>query len=190
MTHNTPSFSGYDPETILTKMRRGFLWGGIIMIVLGIAAVLMPLLSSLVVELLIGGLLTVSGVVAVAGALSLRGTGLFIWELVSGLITLAAGLLMLFFPLEGLIALTVLLAVILVLTGAAQLAFSLWARPASGWVWGLLSAVVSIVLGVYILVALPAASAVILGLLVGIDFISTGTALVLISRVVRPGPAV
>ena len=185
MSIETASFTQADPATILTKFRKGLLWCGIIMIALGIVAVLMPLLSSLVIEMFIGGLLTISGGVAVIGSFSLRGTGLFLWELVAGLITLAAGLLMLVFPLHGLIALTVLVAVILVLTGAAQMAFALWVRPAQGWAWGLISAVISLLLGIVILVALPEASAVILGLLVGIDFISTGTALVLLARSAR-----
>ncbi|MGJ8596185.1 HdeD family acid-resistance protein [Sulfitobacter sp.] len=186
MTLETDPFAGMGAARILTKMRKGFLWGGIVMIVLGMGAVLMPLFSSLVVELLIGWLLTISGGVAVVGAFSFRGTGLFVWELISGLITLAAGLLMLVYPVQGLIALTVLVAVVLVLTGAAQMAFAFWVRPIQGWVWGLVSAIVSIVLGGYIFAALPEASAVILGLLVGIDFISTGVALVLIARTAPP----
>jgi uncharacterized membrane protein HdeD (DUF308 family) len=185
MTPEIDPFTDIQSATILTKLRKGFLWGGVVMIALGTAAVFMPLFSSLVVEIFIGWLLVVSGGVAVVGALSLRGTGLFVWQLISGLISLAAGLLMLVFPFHGLVALTVLIAVVLVLTGAAQMAFAFWARPASGWVWGLASAAVSIALGGYIFVALPQASAVILGLLVGFDFISTGMALVLISRSAR-----
>lgn len=56
----------------------GELEGAIVMITLGLAAILMPLVGSLVVEILVGWLLTVSGAVAVVGALSLRDTGLFI----------------------------------------------------------------------------------------------------------------
>jgi len=117
------------------------------MILLGAAAIMMPLLSSLVVEILIGWLLIINGGMAVIGAFSLRKTGLFIWRLAAGLFTLSAGLLMLVFPLQGLIALTVLIAVVMVLSGIAQGAFALWARPAMGWVWGVLSAIIRISLG-------------------------------------------
>jgi len=185
MTLDTHPSADFGPTAILTKMRKGFLWAGIVMIVLGMAAVIMPTLSSLVVEILIGWLLTLSGIVAVIGAFSLRNTGLFVWELIFGLITSMAGLWLLFFPLEGLVALTVLVSVILMLTGSAQIAFALWARPASGWGWGLFSAIISMVLGGYILFALPEASAVILGIFVGVDFISTGAALVMIAWSVR-----
>jgi uncharacterized membrane protein HdeD (DUF308 family) len=156
--------------------------GGIVMLLLGIAAIMMPLLSSLVVEIMIGWLLALSGAFAIIGAFSLRGTKLFAWEFITGLITFVAGVLMLTYPLEGLIALTVIVAGTMLLTGIVQGAFALWVRPAAGWVWGGLSALISVILAIYIFVALPEASGVILGLLVGIDFVSTGTALVLISR--------
>ena len=68
MRHVQPSF----------PRRRWKLEGAIVMITLGLAAILMPLVSSLVVEILVGWLLTASGAVAVVGALSLRDTGLFI----------------------------------------------------------------------------------------------------------------
>jgi uncharacterized membrane protein HdeD (DUF308 family) len=182
MSIDMNSFPNTGAAPFLNRLRKGMLLGGIVMILLGIAAIMMPLLSSLVIEIMIGSLLTASGALAITWSFSLRGTGLFAWELAVGLITLAGGLVMLFFPLEGLVALTVLVALVMLLTGFAQGSFALWARPARGWIWGAISAAISIALGIFILVALPEASRVILGLLLGIDFVSTGTALVLLSR--------
>ncbi|CUH89239.1 acid-resistance membrane protein [Phaeobacter sp. CECT 5382] len=164
------------------EMGKGLFWVGLVMVFLGAAAVIMPLASSLVLEVLIGWLLTMSGIVAVVGAMQFRGTGQFLWQLLVGLITLAVGLLMLLYPLQGLVALTVLVAAIFVLTGLAQASFSFWLRPAPGWGWGMTSALISLGLGVYIFAVLSEASTVVLGLLVGIDFLSTGLALVMISR--------
>jgi len=121
------------------------------------------------------------------GAMSLRGTGLFVWELATGALTGSAGLFLLLFPLEGLIALTLLIALVFLLTGTAQLSLALWVRPTPGWVWVALSALISIALGGVILFALPEASAVLIGLLIGIDFLSTGVALVMMSRSVPRG---
>lgn len=182
MTSNHDGFLNIGPAAFVTKMRKGILWGGVVMILLGIAAIAAPLLSSLVVELMVGWLLTVSGALALIGAFSLRGTGVFAWNIGAALVTLIGGLLMLSYPLEGLVALTVLVAVILLITGLVQAIFALWIRPALGWAWAGFSALISIALGIYIFVALPEASAVVLGLMVGIDFVSTGTAMVLIAR--------
>jgi len=179
-----PFFDAGAPATLL-RMHKGLFWTGVVMIVLGMGAILMPMISSLIVELLVGWLLLMSGLLSLTFAFSLRRTGLFVWQLVAGLAPLAAGLMLVLFPLQGLIALTVLVAAILVLTGVAQLAFAFWARPVAGWGWSVLSALVSIILGAYIFMALPAASTMVLGLLVGIDFVSTGIALVLIAQSVR-----
>lgn len=180
-TQTDQGFSG-DFSSTFSKMRSGMLWIGVAMIVLGMIALALPLLSSLVVEIFVGLLLTISGLVTVTGAFSLRGTGVFMWASVAGLLTLAAGILMLFFPVQGLVALTLLVAIVLFVTGAAQVAFASWMRPAPGWIWSMLSALVSLCLGALIIVTLPEASAVVLGVLIGFDFLSTGVALVLIAR--------
>lgn len=182
---NTPA----GPAGLLARLRKAMLWAGGIMAALGLAALLMPVVTSLVVGLLIGWFLFLGGVVTVAGAFSFRGTGLFGWQLLGGLLPLVAGALLILFPEQGVIALTLLVAVVFLATGAAQLSFALWARPVAGWGWGVVSAAVSIVLGSYILLLLPEASEVVLGLLVGIDFLSTGAAMLLIAWPVGPGPA-
>lgn len=50
------------------EMGKGLFWVGLVMVFLGAAAVIMPLASSLVLDVLIGWLLTMSGIVAVVGA--------------------------------------------------------------------------------------------------------------------------
>ncbi|MDF1669232.1 MAG: HdeD family acid-resistance protein [Roseovarius sp.] len=172
-------------EPVMARMRKIWLWTGIVMIILGVAALLMPVLSSLIIGILIGWLLFISGVIAVAAAFSFRGTGLFGWQLIGGLVPLVAGGLLLVFPAQGLIALTVLVGCVFLLTGAAQSSFAFWVRPASGWGWMLASGIISIALGGFVLVALPEASAVLLGILFGIDFVSTGISMVLIAMSTR-----
>ena len=89
-----------------------------------ILVLILPLFSSLILDVLIGWLLTISGFVSVVGAFSLHGAGPFIREMRVALVALAAGFLIPSFPLQGLIALTVLVAVVLVLAGATQTAFA------------------------------------------------------------------
>ncbi|THH36888.1 HdeD family acid-resistance protein [Aliishimia ponticola] len=174
-----------DPEAAIARLRNIWLWIGIVMIALGIGALLMPVLSSLIVGVLIGWLFFISGVVAVASAFPFRGTGLFTWQIVAGLITLITGALLIVFPTQGAVALTVLVGFIFMLTGVAQSFYAFWVRPARGWGWVLTSALLSIALGIFILSALSEASAVLLGLLVGIDFLSTGISMVLIALSAR-----
>lgn len=155
------------------------------MIALGVAAILMPAFSSLVVGIFVGWLLLSGGILVVIWAFSFRGTGLFVWQLVAGIVPVLAGGLLIVFPQQGLVALTLLVGLIFLLTGVAQTSFAIWVRPQLGWGWSLVSAAVSVVMGLFILITLPEASAVLLGLLVGIDFLSSGIAMVMIARSTR-----
>jgi uncharacterized membrane protein HdeD (DUF308 family) len=67
-----------DAKSVMRRLRRAFLWTGMVMAALGLVALIMPTFSSLVLELMIGWLLLISGFVFVVGAFSLRGTGLFL----------------------------------------------------------------------------------------------------------------
>ena len=80
-------------------------------------------------------------------------------------------------PLEGLTALTVLLGIALALSGIVKILFAraLTGVPGVGMV--VFSGLASIVLAVLILAKLPVASEVAVGVLIGIDFISSGSSL-------------
>lgn len=114
-------------------------------------------------------------------ALPFQGTRAFVWMLLAGMFPLCAGLFLLFFPASGLATLTFLIAAILLVTGVSQSisAFDMRGIKGSGWV--LMSGLISIGLGVLIFAVLPEASTVLLGVLLGIDLISTGASLVLLT---------
>jgi uncharacterized membrane protein HdeD (DUF308 family) len=114
----------------------------------------------------------------------------FVGQLVADLVPVSAGTFLILFPAEGLIALTLLVGLLFLPTGIAQSAFALWARPASGWGWGIISAAVSVVLGGQILMDLREAYTIALGVLMGIDFLTTGFAMTLTAQGTRPEPHV
>jgi uncharacterized membrane protein HdeD (DUF308 family) len=55
-------------------------------------------------------------------------------------------------------------------------------RPHRGWVWMLLSGLASVVLALVIAVGLPGISLIALGILLGINFLSTGLGYIFASR--------
>ena len=99
---------------------------------------------------------------------------------------LFAGVFLLFNPFAGAMALTIVLAVIFLVQGAFEIAFAFDMRPAQGWVWMLLSGAASVILALVIAVGLPAISAIALGILLGINFLSTGLGYVFVSRAAAP----
>ena len=172
----------------IQQWRRRLSGTGIVMIVLGILAIVMPVVSSYAVNFLIGAVLTFGGLLAVLLALPFKGTHAFVWMLFAGMFPLCAGLFLLFLPASGLAALTFVIAAILLLTGVSQSisAFDMRGIKGSGWV--LISGLISIGLGVLIFAVLPEASTVLLGILLGIDLISTGMSLILLTAMMPRVP--
>ncbi|MFT6424762.1 MAG: uncharacterized membrane protein HdeD (DUF308 family) [Celeribacter sp.] len=164
--------------------RRQLSGTGVVMVLLGILAIIMPVVSSYAVSFLIGAVLIFGGLFATLWALAFRGTRAFVWLLLAGVFPLCAGLYLLVFPASGLATLTFIIAAIFLLTGVAQSlsAFDMGGLKGAGWV--LISGLISIALGVSIFAVLPEASTVVLGILLGIDLISTGLSLILLSNAV------
>jgi uncharacterized membrane protein HdeD (DUF308 family) len=171
------------------RLREGstrLLWIGLAMALVGVAAIVFPMISTLVAALLVGWIFLLSGILMFAGAFSIHGTGPFFGALLISLLTTIAGVFLLFNPFAGALALTIVLAVVFLVQGAFETAFAFEMRPAQGWVWMLLSGAASVILALVIAVGLPAISAIALGILLGINFLSTGLGYVFVSRAVAP----
>jgi len=161
------------------------LWLGIIMLVLGVVALVFPMISTLVATLLAGWTLLLAGVITFAGAFSIHGTGPFFGAMLTGLISFAAGVFLVFNPLHGALALTLLLGVIFLFQGAFELAFGFETRPHPGWQWMVVSGVASIVMAAFVAAGWPAISLVLLGILLGVNFITTGLGYIFVSRAAK-----
>lgn len=161
-------------------------WAGLAMVVLGIAAVAFPIISTMTVTLIVGWLLLFFGLITFINSFSIQGTGPFFGALLLGLLSLAAGFYLLFHPLVGGAALTLMVGVIFMFQGASEIVFAFEMRPLKSWVGMLFSGIASIVLAVLIMAGWPAISVVAVGILLGVDFISTGFGLIAVSRALKP----
>lgn len=176
-----------DPATMegLRKGRTWLFWSGIVHIVVGVLAILFPMLASLAANYLIGWLFVLAGVAGLVGAFGVRGVGALAWSVLLSALTVGAGLFLLFDPLGGLLALTLVVATVFFVEGVLQALFALRVRPARGWVVVLVSALISVGVGVLIALGLPGASAIVLGVLLGVNFLSTGVAAVLLANQIK-----
>ncbi len=150
---------------------------GVLLLLGGIAAVARPLHAGLAIAFVVGWVLIINGIMAGAHALLARGAGGFVWRLVLSLLYIIGGIIVLRNPVEGLVALTIVLGVVLFFGGAMKL---LWAMALTGIPGvGLLivSGIVSIVLAILIWMKLPEASEVVVGMLIGLDFIMSGVSI-------------
>jgi uncharacterized membrane protein HdeD (DUF308 family) len=178
---------GFHPfEERVKSATRWLTWAGVGMTVLGVAALVFPMVSTLAITLFVGSLFLVFGIMSLAVSFSIRGAGPFFGALLYSLAAIGAGVFTLFNPAAGALALTLMVGVLFMLQGAYEAVFAFEMRPASGWGAMLFSAAASIILAIVIFARWPAISTIVLGVLFGVNFISSGIGLIIVSRAVKP----
>jgi uncharacterized membrane protein HdeD (DUF308 family) len=158
----------------VVQHRGWFIFLSILLIVAGGAAIAFPVLSTFAVEFWAAIAFAVAGVAQTIHAFVARSWGGFLWDLLVGLLYLAAGVVLWLNPLAGVLTLTVFLAAVLVVDGVFRSILAFQIRPRAGWFWLLLGGIVGIVLGVMIWQQLPSSALPILGLLLGINLVISG----------------
>lgn len=158
---------------------RWFFWvGGVLSIVFGVLAILMPYIATLAAELVIGAVLAMSGAVEAATAFKARRKTRIAMRFFLGLLSLAAGVLLLIDPLSGIFALTIVLTAFFLASGALKLYFAWKLHPEQGWGWMTFGGILTMGLGILVWSGLPGSAFWVLGLLVGIDLIFYGSTLI------------
>ena len=157
-----------------------FLVEGIILVILGLAAILIPPVATLAVEILVGWLFLISGIVGLITTLRMREAPGFWWSVVSAVLGIAAGIVLLLWPLSGVLSVTLVLIVFFVIEGVASIMFALdHKRELSGrWGWMLASGIIDLILAAIIAAGLPETATWVIGLLVGINMVFGGSAMI------------
>ena len=179
--------SGAVIQDALKSHTTALLGFGILFLVVGSAAILLPVLGAFVAESLLGWLMILSGFLYGALAFQLRGFWNIVWTVVVALLSIAAGVILLLYPLRGILTLTIFLAAYFIVTGVFKGVHALQHRAMNGWVWSLASAIASILLGLIVWWGFPGTAVWMLGLLFGIDLIFYGWALIAIRSAVQDG---
>jgi len=174
-----------------------FLVEGIVLVLLGVLAIVVPQVATLAVAIFLGWLFLISGVAGLVTTFMARHAPGFWWSLISAVLAIAAGLVLLARPVVGTVSLTLLLIVFFVIEGVASIMYALeHKKDMSGqWGWMLISGIIDLVLAVMIWAGLPTTAEWALGLLVGINMVFGGTALIAMAMHARnsnptsaPGP--
>jgi uncharacterized membrane protein HdeD (DUF308 family) len=166
-----------------------YLVEGVVLLVLGAIAIIIPPLATLAATILFGWLFLISGVVGLVTSFMMRAAPGFWWSLISAALGVLVGGWLLARPVSGAVSLTILLVAFFVIEGVASIMFSLdHKRELSGrWGWMLVSGIVDLVLGAMILAGLPSTAAWAIGILVGINMVFGGTALIAMALHARTG---
>jgi len=176
----TTSAGNTDLGSALRQFSRMFLIEGVILVILGVLAVAVPQVATIAVTIFLGWLFLISGVVGLATSFMARGVPGFWWALLSALVAIAAGIVLVGSPAQGALSLTFVLIAFFLIQGIATVMYAVDHRKELSGRWGfmLFSGLITLALAVMIIAGLPATAGWALGLLVGIDMVFGGLALI------------
>jgi uncharacterized membrane protein HdeD (DUF308 family) len=163
-----------------------FLADGVLMMLLGAAAIIVPDLASLAITIFVGWLFFVGGVFRALMAWRRRRSPAFGWSLATGLLAALLGIILVARPLQGMLTLTAALAAFFIIGGIGTLLIAFeYRRHLTSWGWLLLSGVIDLVLAYLILEGWPSSAGWAIGLLAGINMFFFGLSLVMTAIAAR-----
>ena len=159
---------------------KAFLFEGILLVILGLAAIIVPPLASLAVTIFLGWLFLISGIAGLALTFWARQMPGFWWSLISALLAIAAGFVLLTRPVQGTLTLTIVVGVYFLAEGVATIMYALEHRRelSQRWSWLLVAGLMDIIIAAIIIAGLPGSALWAIGLLVGINLLFGGATLI------------
>jgi uncharacterized membrane protein HdeD (DUF308 family) len=174
----TPEAAADELVAELGRRWKTLMFLGVLALIAGIVCIAVPAFASVTIALFIGWLLIFGSVLQAIDAFSVKDGGRIALRLLGALITLGVGIWLLVSPLKGTFTITVVIAIWFFASGAVRVVSGIRHKgtPGSGMV--ILNGILSLVLGGLILADLPSSASWAIGLLVGVDLVFTGFALI------------
>ena len=177
----------HDLSELQAKMRdtmrahwKAFLIEGILLAVMGLAALIVPPLASLAVTILLGWLFLILGIGGLIVTFWAREMPGFWWSLISAALAVLAGLVLLARPMQGVLTLTIVVGAYFLAEGVATILYALEHRRelSERWSWLLIAGLMDILIAFFIIAGLPGSAEWAIGLLVGINLLFGGATLI------------
>ena len=163
-------------------------WGilmGVFTAILGAFLIAYPLLTATLTTVLIGTVLLIAAAAHVVFAVQSQSVGRFFLKFLLALLYGIVGLSMVFNPLRGVATLTAFLGSLLVVYGIVAAVAAFQMRPADGWGWFMVDAVVTVLMGFLILSRWPSSSLWAIGTLVGVSVLMSGITRIMLGSKIR-----
>ena len=157
-----------------------FLFQGVAMVILGILAIAWPAVATVAVDIYVGWLFLISGLVGLIAMFAAPNVPAFLWTLLTAALSTAVGVMLLWKPVEGAVSLTIVLTAFFVVEGIFQIVASFTYRDVvpNSWGWMLVSGICDLALAAIIIFAWPVSAVWAMGLLAGINLLTSGFAIV------------
>ncbi|TCU75025.1 uncharacterized membrane protein HdeD (DUF308 family) [Bradyrhizobium sp. R2.2-H] len=159
---------------------KAFLFEGILLVVLGVAALVLPPLASLATAIFLGWMFLIGGIGGLIATYWARSTPGFWWSLISAALAVLTGMLLLARPTQAVLTLTIVLGAYFLAEGVTTIMYALeHRRELSGrWSWLLVSGLVDIAISFMVITGLPSSADWAIGVLVGINLLFGGASLI------------
>src|SRR5207302_9250280 len=166
-----------------------FLIEGILLVILGLAAMIVPPLASLAVTIFLGWMFLISGIAGLALTYWARKMPGFWWSLISAALAVVAGAILLAQPVQGTLTLTIVVGAYFLAEGVATIMYALEHRRelSQRWSWLLVSGIMDLLIAAVIITGLPGSALWAVGLLVGINLLFGGASLIGMALAARNG---
>lgn len=168
---------------------KAFLIEGIVLVILGLAAMILPPLASLAVTIFLGWMFLVSGIAGLAMTFWARQMPGFWWSLISAALAVAVGVILLLQPVQGALTLTIVVGAYFLAEGVATIMYALAHRRelSERWSWLLIAGIMDLLIAFVIIAGLPGSALWAVGLLVGINLLFGGASLIGMALAARKG---
>jgi uncharacterized membrane protein HdeD (DUF308 family) len=168
------------PLEVLKKHTKMLKFEGVLMILLGVMAIVMPYLFSKLFELLFGILFIIGGLAGLTRSFKAKDIPGTIVSIIFYLLFVAAGALLISRPYIGVMTLAAILGFFFLVSGFLKAIFAFNIKPAKNWGWSLLDGIISIGLGAIIFSEWPYSGPIIVGIIVGIRLLFLGNSMIMI----------
>lgn len=158
---------------------------GILWIVLGALAIILPFAATIAFELILGVIFAVGGLVQIFQAFRSREWPGFGVHVFGGILALALGIVFLLFPVQGVVAMTVFLCAFFFAGGVTKIVSAIQHRSFQNWGWMLFSGILGIIIAVLIWFAAAGGIMWVVGLLVGIELVFSGWGMIMLAIAAR-----
>ncbi len=168
---------------------KAFLFEGLLLVILGIAAMIVPPLASLAVTIFLGWMFLISGIGGLIVTYWARNMPGFWWSLISAALAVLAGMLLLARPMQAVLTLTIVVGAYFLAEGVASIMYALEHRRelSSRWSWLLIGGLMDIVIAFFIIAGLPGSAEWAIGVLVGVNLMFGGATLIGVALAARNG---
>ncbi len=163
---------------------------GVVTAVIGIFMIIYPMATATVTTIFVGWSLFFVGVAQLIFAFQSTGAGHFFLKLLTSLLYGITGLALVFFPISGVAALTIVVGSVFLVQAALLIATAFQFRPISGWGWFLADGIADAAIAILILARWPSSSYWAIGTLVGVSVLMTGISRVIIASRIKSGVGV